>query len=192
MKELSLNILDIVQNSVRAEASLISIEISESSKENLYSIRITDNGKGIPSEIIKNVTDPFVTTRTTRKTGLGLPLMKYHAELTGGKLGVRSQEGKGTEIEATFMNNHIDRQPLGDIAGVIKILIASNQNIDFTYRHVSDCGEYIFSSRETKEYLEIESFDIDLLNDIEVMINENLSEIKASGYDFNKIRQNYL
>jgi hypothetical protein len=181
MKELSLNILDIVQNSIRAEATLISIEIRESLKENNYQIIITDNGKGIDEKILENVTDPFVTTRTKRRMGLGLPLLRYHAELAGGKVKIESEHGKGTVIKASFMLNHIDRQPLGDLAGVIKILLAANPDKDFIYKHESDFGEYIFSSRETKDYLEEVSLkDVDLLEDIGTLIRENLRVIKAS------------
>jgi anti-sigma regulatory factor (Ser/Thr protein kinase) len=182
MKELALNILDIVQNSIRAEADLIKIEIRESQRHNLYRIIITDNGKGIPDGILEHVTDPFVTTRTKRKMGLGLPLLKYHAELTGGELKIESEADKGTVIKATFLNNHIDRQPLGDITGVLKILIASNPGINFIYRHSADNGEYTFSTDETKEFLMTENLNgMDLLQDIGLMIKENLMEINASG-----------
>jgi anti-sigma regulatory factor (Ser/Thr protein kinase) len=181
MKELSLNILDIVQNSIRAEAKEISIEIRESLKDNRYQIIITDNGKGIDEEILEKVTDPFVTTRTKRRMGLGLPLLKYHAELTGGELKIVSEKGRGTVIRATFLLDHVDRQPLGDIAGVIKILLASNPDMYFVYIHISDAGEYRFSSKDTKEYLEAESLnDFDLLEDIGTIIKENLRVIEAS------------
>ncbi len=133
MKELSLNILDIVQNSIRAKADEITIGIRESVRDDLFRITITDNGAGIPEKILANVTDPFVTTRTKRRMGLGLPLLKYHAELTGGKLEISSQSGEGTEIKADFSFRHFDRQPLGDIVGVLILLIASNENINFIY-----------------------------------------------------------
>ena len=182
MKTLSLNILDIVQNSIRARADEISIEIKESVISNVYRIIITDNGTGIPEEIIGKVTDPFVTTRTKRKMGLGLPLLKYHAELAGGGMKITSETGKGTKITADFIFYHIDRQPLGDIIGTIIILLASNQEINFIYRHITDKGEYRFSSKETKEYLEVDSFDNVLLKDIASMISENLKEIEASDF----------
>jgi anti-sigma regulatory factor (Ser/Thr protein kinase) len=167
MKELALNILDIVQNSIRAEADLIRIEIRESEQHNLYQIIITDNGNGIPDEILEQVTDPFVTTRTKRKMGLGLSILKYHAELTRGELKVESEPGKGTVIKATFLYNHIDRQPLGDITGVLRILIASNPAINFIYSHSADKGEYTFSTEETKEYLITDKLtEMDLLQDI--------------------------
>lgn len=185
MKTLSLNILDIVQNSIRAKANEISIEIKESATGDSYLITIGDNGTGIPEELLETVTDPFITTRTRRKMGLGLPLLKYHAELTGGGLEILSKQGEGTEVKASFSFSHIDRQPLGDITGVLIILIAANPFIDFTYRHCTDKGTYLFSTKETKEYLEVDTlYDHDLLEGIKSMINENLREIDASGMDF--------
>lgn len=185
MKELSLNILDIVQNSIRAKADEISVEVFESASTDIYRIIITDNGKGIPTGILKIVTDPFVTTRTKRRMGMGLALLKYHAEITGGKLEINSEEGKGTEVKATFSYKHIDRQPLGDIVGVLLILMASNEELNLVYLHNTEKGEYRFSSGETKKYLEIDTFcDRDLLYEIGSMIRENLKELDASGINF--------
>jgi hypothetical protein len=182
MKTLSLNILDIVQNSIRAKAEEISIAIDESRNSDSYLITITDNGSGIPEDILKNVTDPFVTTRTRRRMGLGLSLLKYHAELAGGGLEIASVTGRGTKVHASFSNGHLDRQPLGDIAGVLMILIASNPDIDFTYLHHTDKGEYRFNTGETKAYLETDTLnDRSLLEGIKGMINENLKDIDASG-----------
>jgi DNA mismatch repair ATPase MutL len=182
MKTLSLNILDIVQNSIRARANDIFIGITESLSDDLYQITILDNGTGIPEEIYKKVTDPFFTTRTKRKMGLGLPLLKYHSELTGGGLDISSTQGAGTEITARFSCSHIDRQPLGDITGVLIMLIASNPEINFSYCHKTDNGEYCFSTLETKKYLELDSlYGRELLSDIRAMINENIKEIEVSG-----------
>ena len=185
MKTLSLNILDIVQNSIRAKADLISIRIDESAGKDQYLITINDNGTGIPEEILENVTDPFVTTRTRRRMGLGLALLKYHAEIAGGVLKIASVPDEGTEVSAAFTFSHIDRQPLGDISGVLVILIAGNPDINFTYRHCTDTGEYIFDTSETKEFLEVGNLnDSGLLKEIKNMINENLHEINASGVQF--------
>lgn len=184
MKSLSLNILDIVQNSIRARATEISIEIAESVADDIYRISITDNGSGIPEDILENVTNPFITTRTKRRMGLGLPLLKYHAEITGGKLEINSKQGEGTMITSSFSNLHLDRQPLGDIAGVLMILVAANQGIEFIYKHSTDKGEYSFSSAETKQYLGVESlYERELLKDLENMISENLKEIDVSGLE---------
>jgi hypothetical protein len=185
MKSLSLNILDIVQNSIRAKADKITIILNESASEDIYSIKIKDNGNGIPDEIIANVTDPFVTTRTTRKIGMGLPLLKYHAELTGGRLIIKSMIGEGTDLTATFSFSHLDRQPLGDIIGVLIILIAANPGVDFIYSHTNEKACYIFSTKETKEFLGVDSlYEKSLLDDIGGMIAENLKEIGATGFDY--------
>ena len=183
MKELSLNILDIVQNSLRAKAGEISIEIDESIINDHYQIIIKDNGSGIPKDLLRNITDPFVTTRTKRKMGLGLSLLKYHAELTGGGMEIKSEIGSGTVVKTNFSFSHIDRQPLGDIVSIIVILMASNPAIDFIYSHTTDNGYYRFSSKETKEFLEVDTLnERNLLEDLGWMIGENIKEIKASGF----------
>jgi DNA mismatch repair ATPase MutL len=185
MKTLSLNILDIVQNSVRAKADEISIEIDESETSDQYLITITDNGTGIPGEILETVTDPFVTTRTKRRMGLGLPLLKHHTEITGGHIAIASESGKGTKVIAAFSYSHLDRQPLGDISGVLKILIAANPGISFNYSHRTDNGEYSFNTSETKEYLEVDTLNnMGLLDEIKEMINVNLKDINASGLQY--------
>jgi hypothetical protein len=187
MKTLALNILDIVQNSVRAKADEISIEITESVASDTLRIIIIDNGVGIPAEMLENVTDPFVTSRTRRRIGLGLPLLKQHTELAGGNLKIESALNKGTKVSAKFSLRHIDRQPLGDITGVLKILIAANQGINFIYCHTTDNGNFRFSSKETKEYLEVDAlYNSSLLNDIGNMIEENLYEIGVSDFKINR------
>ena len=184
MKTLALNILDIAQNSIRAKADQVTISITELLQDDLYRICIEDNGTGIPKEILRNVTDPFVTTRTRRRLGLGLPLLKYHAEITGGSITIRSEESRGTFVQADFSHKHIDRQPLGDIAGVIRLLIASNPGIEFVYKHKTDTGSYCFSTKETKEVLETKELTCqDLLQDIRDMINQNLININVSGIE---------
>lgn len=181
MTELSLNILDIVQNSVAAGASLIEIYINESIVEDKLEVVIKDNGRGIPKQIIDTVDDPFTTTRTTRKTGLGLPLLRHHACLTGGDIEIKSEEGKGTEVKAFFGLSHIDRQPLGDITGVLIILMSANPDIDFLYKHSTQAGNYSFSTIEAKRLLEVKKInDYGLLRDIGEMIRENLISISVS------------
>jgi hypothetical protein len=181
MKTLSLNILDIVQNSIRAKATEISIMINESKSEDLFMIKIQDNGLGIKGELLSNITDPFVTTRTKRNIGMGLSLLKYHANLTGGDLNITSEENKGTTLIATFSHSHFDRQPLGDIAGVVTLLIAGNPGIEFNYIHKTDEGEYSFSTIETKKFLETGLYnDYQLLNMIGTMISGNLKDICVS------------
>ncbi len=178
MKEIALHILDIVQNSIQAKADLIDIQIEENFKRNCITVKICDNGCGIPDYILPIVTDPYTTSRKTRKVGLGLALLKHHAEAAEGYLDIHSEKGKGTRIEALFTKDHIDRQPLGDIAGVIKILLVANPEIEFVYRHFTDMGEFKFSSAETKKVLEVRNFnEYTLSEQIKVLINENLKDI---------------
>jgi anti-sigma regulatory factor (Ser/Thr protein kinase) len=182
MTTLALHILDIVQNSIRAGASEIQVYITESKASDNLEIRIEDDGSGIPDEMIDKVTDPFTTSRTTRKIGLGLPLLKQHARMTGGDLEIKSNAGMGTSVSTHFRHSHIDRQPIGDMAGVLIILIASNPEIDFLYTHKTDSGEYTFSTSTTKEFLETDNLsDYALLKDIGEMIRENLSDISVSN-----------
>lgn len=184
MINLSLNILDVVQNSIRAGASTIGITIREMKESDLYDIEITDNGSGIPGDLLAKVTDPFVTTRTTRKIGMGLPLLRHHAIMAGGDLEIESHQGSGTRVKAVFSLSHIDRQPLGDMPGVMIILIAGNPATDFIYTHMTDNGEYTFSTRETREYLETDTLnDRILLAEIKEMILQNLIDIGAEGIE---------
>lgn len=181
MKDLSLHILDIVQNSISAKATFIEITIDESHQANTYFVTIKDNGKGMSPEMVEKVTDPYVTSRTTRKVGLGLPLLKMNAERTGGHLKITSQEGKGTEVEALFIHDNIDRLPLGDIAGTLALMASANPLIEFTYTHSVDGEQYIFDTREIKEVLDdFPISDIHIFKFLKEMINENLQEIKAA------------
>ncbi len=153
MKELSLNILDIAQNSVAANAKQIVISVIIKTDENLLKIVIEDDGKGMSDEILKAVTDPFVTTRTTRKVGMGIPLFKQSAKQSDGDFNIKSKIGKGTVVTASYKLNHIDRPPIGDIASTIAMLVSCNENIDFIFNYISDDYEFIFDTKEIKEIL---------------------------------------
>lgn len=135
MQELSLNILDITQNSVTAKAENIYIEIIESLSEHFITIRIKDDGSGMSGETVKKVIDPFYTSRTTRKIGLGLPLLKMQAEMTGGSFEIKSELGKGTEVYALFRTDSLDAIPLGDIISTVCILIQGSPKINFYFSH---------------------------------------------------------
>lgn len=182
MKDLSMHIMDIAQNSVSAHASLIRIEIIEQAAKDSFRIIIEDNGKGMPAELASKVADPYVTTRTTRKVGLGLPLLKQNAERTGGSLKIESEEGKGTKITADFGLSNFDRPPLGDIAGTIVLLAAANLNIRVLYKHQTETGEYIFDTDEVNAMLEgMPISEVSVIRFLKEMINENLHEIKIAG-----------
>jgi hypothetical protein len=181
MKDLSLHILDIAENSISAKATFIEIIIDENRTTNTYWLTIKDNGKGMSREMLEKVTDPYVTSRTTRKVGLGLPLLKMNAERTGGHLIITSEEGKGTEVKVLFINDNIDRLPLGDIAGTIVILASANPMIEFVYSHSVDGEQYVFDTREIKEALEdVAINDNHIFKYLKEMVNENLKEINAT------------
>ena len=139
MKELSLNVLDVTENSVKAGATLTEIGITETDTELIISIK--DNGCGMSEEVVQSVTDPFYTTRTTRRVGLGIPLFKLAAEMTGGRLEIESKakeqfpEGHGTTVTAYFFKTHIDFTPLGDIVSTITTLIQGHADVDFIFTH---------------------------------------------------------
>ena len=153
MRELSLYILDIAQNSISAGASLIEISVEENTRSDFLTITITDNGCGMSSEQISLVTDPFYTTRTTRRVGLGLPLFRMAAEQAGGNLGIESVLGKGTTVAANFVLSHIDRAPLGDLQGTITALIRLNPDRDFLFRHSIDQRSVTVETRVLRNVL---------------------------------------
>jgi anti-sigma regulatory factor (Ser/Thr protein kinase) len=153
MTELSLNILDIVNNSVRATADLIKIELHINRKADQLIVIIADNGCGMTKEQLNKIEDPFYTTRTTRSVGLGIPFYKLAALSTGGSFQIKSTLHVGTTVTAIFGLSHIDRMPLGDINSTIHTLITLNTNIDFLYIYEFDGQKFHLDTREFKELL---------------------------------------
>ena len=153
MRELSLNVLDIAQNSIAAAATQIQMEVVERTDAHTLTIGIYDNGCGMTDEQVKSVLDPFYTTRTTRKVGMGVPLFKMAAEQTGGTLTVSSKVGIGTNIKAVFHTDSVDFTPLGDMASTVTTLVSMNTEIQFLYRHKVDKKEFVFDTAEIREIL---------------------------------------
>lgn len=179
MKELSLHILDIAKNSVKANAGLIEIDIDEDEAKNLLKIDIIDDGCGMSEEFLKRVKDPFSTTRTTRKVGMGISLFEAAAEQCGGKLDITSVLGEGTRVSVTFLYNHIDRAPLGDMAGTMQTLISGSPDIEFLYRHKKNSKEFVLDTRELKKILgDVPLNNPDVLIWIDGYIREGLEEIE--------------
>ena len=178
MKDLSLHIMDILQNSIRAGASKIDLDIIENTVENTFRILFTDNGCGMDEEMVKRVIDPFFTTRTVRKVGLGLPLLKQNCEQTGGSLHITSKQGEGAQVEAVFIHDHIDRPVLGDIAGTVVLTASANPDIHFIYRHNKNGKIYTFDTEEVNEVLDGLSIQTpEIIQYLREMIVENLKEI---------------
>lgn len=153
MKDISLHILDIAENSIRANAS--KMELTQNILPNgEIQFQLIDNGKGISPEMLRNITDPFTTSRTTRKVGMGLALLKQNCEISGGTLQISSELGLGTDLKFSFCTSHIDCLPMGDMPGVLSILITSNPDVEFIYKLM--VGEKSFSIRtsEIKEQLD--------------------------------------
>lgn len=178
MTEISLNILDVTENSVRADANYIEIDIAADTKEDTLTVRIEDNGCGMSEEQVARVIDPFYTTRTTRKVGLGIPFFKQAAESTGGSFTIVSHVGEGTCVTAVFGLSHIDRMPLGDINSTIYTLIVFNETIDFHYRYAYDGREFVLDTKEMKQILGGMSFkEAEVSRFIREYLDTNKSEV---------------
>lgn len=179
MLTLAAHVLDIAENSVQAGATLIEISIEEDTKRDILALGIADNGRGMNKEVLKKVLDPFYTTKTVRRVGLGLPLLKDAAELSGGSLHLYSQEYQGTKITATFELSHIDRQPLGDIISTMIILIMTNSDIDFFFKYRHNDRRFEFDTRNIRK--EIEDVPInhpEILKFIRGFLEEGIKEIQ--------------
>lgn len=159
MTEISLNILDVAQNSVRAEASFIEISVEADTKTDRLTVTIKDNGCGMSEEQVRSVIDPFFTTRTTRKVGLGIPFFKQSAEITGGSFSIKSKLKEGTVTQAVYVLSSIDRMPLGDMTSTIHSLITMNTHIDFLYTYSVDDKSFNLDTREFKEILGSDELD---------------------------------
>lgn len=178
MRELALNILDIAENSLAAGAKLVEIEVCADFPADRMAISVRDDGRGMSKEMLATVCDPFTTTRTTRKVGMGLPLFKYSAESAGGNVHIESEEGKGTYVRAEYQISHVDRMPLGDFGGVALQLVTMNPGTDFVISAKSGEGEGVLDTRQMREILgdipfsapEVRAF-------LKEYIKENLTDI---------------
>jgi len=180
MPEISLNILDVAQNSVAAGSLLTEIGVFIDSAADSLEVVVSDNGAGMPPEMVEKVGDPFFTTRTTRKVGLGLPFLKMAAELTGGSFSIKSELGKGTRTRAVFGLSHIDRMPMGDIAGTMVSLIGPNPDLDFILRYSVDGKEFVMDSREVRIVLDgVPLHEPEVLSFMGEFINDNIDGLGA-------------
>lgn len=178
MNDLSLHVIDIIQNSVSAGATRIELTVEEDIAADLLRITIVDNGRGMTEEQVQKLSDPFFTTRTTRKVGMGIPLFRQSAEQAGGSLTVDSKQGEGTTVTATFVHSHVDRPPLGDLANSFVLMVSANPEHDFILRYVFNGNEYRFDTVEVREALDgmplSNTHVISMLNE---MVRENIKEI---------------
>ena len=181
MKELSEHILDIAQNSVAAGAAHLTITLTEDGSR--LTIVIEDDGCGMSPELLSSVLDPFTTTRTTRKVGLGLPLYRMSAEMTGGSLGISSTQGQGTTVTATFYIDHLDCPPLGDLPQVIALLVQGNPDMELSYRHITPKGCSELFTTELRQVLgdEISLAEPEIFLWIQDTLKEQEAQLEGAG-----------
>jgi len=146
MEELSLHILDVAENAVRAGACRVEIRVVEAPREDRLVIEINDDGSGMPEDIRQKVLDPFFTTKKNRRIGLGLPFLAESAREAGGDCTIESSPGEGTRVRAEYQYMHIDRRPLGDLQATFETLIAGNPEVDFRFEYTTDDGTQIFDT----------------------------------------------
>jgi anti-sigma regulatory factor (Ser/Thr protein kinase) len=154
VRELALHILDIAENSISAGAKQIRISVIERLLDDKLEIRIEDDGKGMDAETLSMITDPFITSRTTRKVGLGIPFLKAAAELCGGTFSIQSTSGAGTAVYADFQHSHIDRMPLGNLSSTLQTLLIGSPEINWVFEYRVDDNHFIFDDKPIKETLD--------------------------------------
>lgn len=180
MREIALHIMDIIENGLDAGASLITLSTTKDGKEKVLRISIKDNGRGIPDSMLEQITDPFVTTRTTRRVGLGLSLFKESAKRCDGEFDISSNQGEGTMVRASFRTDHIDTPPLGDMAGSLTSLIMTHPEVDFVYTHEADGNKFEMDTRQIKKELDdVPICHPEVMTHIARSIRESLEELKA-------------
>jgi hypothetical protein len=181
MRELSLHLMDILENSLTARANFIEVEINEKIVEDKLLICILDNGCGMDSEMLNKVTDPFVTTRTTRRVGLGISLFKSACERCEGDFRITSTLGEGTKIIASMKYGHIDRAPIGRIEDTLATLLLTI-GTDLVYIHRVDEQEFVFDSREVRAIVGADFSSPDILIWIKEYIRENIENIGGGNW----------
>ena len=184
MRDLSLHLMDIIQNSISAEAAKVVVEISTNKNQDTLLIKVVDNGSGMDSELAASITDPFTTTRTTRKVGLGIPLLDACAMRAGGQLTVTSVKGQGTTLEASFGIRNIDRPPIGDIAETMVNVIMASPEIEFELALSNEKEQFDFNSFEVKTHLgSVPITEYSVLTWIREFIDEGMKSIFCGVLD---------
>jgi hypothetical protein len=176
MRDLSLHLIDIIQNSISAKASRILIKLEAVAADDRLTMVVADNGVGMDEDFVRHVADPFVTTRTSRKVGLGIPLLKASAERAEGSFGIKSQKGRGTEITASFRISNIDRLPIGDIAETVSNIITASPGVDIELKISNGTGStFEFDTADVKKQLgEVPINQFDVVRWIIIYINKGI------------------
>ena len=153
MRELALHLLDLAENSVAAEARTVTMAVHEDPLADRLSLAISDDGRGMDADLVARVTDPFVTSRRERRVGLGVPLLKEAAEACAGGLRVQSALGRGTTVTADFQRSHLDRMPLGDLAGTWLTLLVGHPQVHWRFHYQVGPETFEFDDEPIKETL---------------------------------------
>lgn len=179
MKELSLHILDVAENGINAGADIVRVTVEEAPKDNCLRIIIADNGRGIPQDLIQNVTNPFYTTRTTRRVGLGLSLLEAAARQCRGSMHVESIEGRGSKVIAEFDYDHIDRAPLGDMTGTLISLIIGYPDVEFEYLHTVNSRRFEMKTIDIKKMFDGRPVsDPDVFRKLRTILQDGLTTLR--------------
>lgn len=180
MRDLSLHLLDLAENSIRAEATLVTVKVEELPSKNRMILTIEDNGKGMDEAFLQSVMSPFSTTRTTRNVGLGIPLMKATAERSGGSLTLQSVLGEGTTIQAVLEYDHIDRPPLGRVEDTIVSLMSFHHSVDIQFIYCYETRVFQFHTEEIKGiYTDLDYYPTEVLSWVKAYLLENMEEQKS-------------
>ncbi len=182
-RDLSQHILDIAENSVTADATLVHLDIDENPVDDRLTIVVRDNGKAMDADMLRRIADPWVTTRTTRKVGLGIPFSSRQPKCADGSFEIASALGQGTTTQAVFQLSHIDRPPLGDLTGTLLCIIVGNPQVDLVYRHRVADREFALDTREFREILgpEVSLSDPEILAFVRGIITEGLASIGSEA-----------
>ncbi len=182
MEELSLHILDIALNSLDAGATRLEIAILEDIPANVLEFKVRDNGHGIAGDLVEQLMDPFYTTKKKKRVGLGIPLLKEAVDRCGGVFRIRASLTVGTTVTARFPWDHLDRAPLGDIAGTLIVLIAGGRSIRLIYRHQYNSETFFFDTRELHSMLgDIPLHTPEVLIWLEDYLKRNIADLKEAG-----------
>ncbi len=190
MEDLSLHILDVAENGIAADADFVRISLDEDSRDDRLTLEIADNGSGMDPELLRSVTSPFTTTRTSRNVGMGLPMLAMSAESADGGLSIDSVPGEGTTVRATFRLGHIDRIPIGDLSQTVRTLIVGNEDVDFVFEYRKNGREFSLDTRELRRASGGKPFwKPEVMRTLRELIDEGMRELDgmaakvASGKD---------
>lgn len=179
MKDIASHILDITENSIRAEATLVTISVVKNTVSDQLILKITDNGCGMSQEMVQNLKNPFYTTRMTRRVGLGIPLLVQNCEMSGGQVSINSEPGKGTDVKAVFGLTHIDCPPEGEIDDVFVNIATGYPQADFVMKYASDSGDFELDTRELKQLFDgLPINDLDVVTGLKEIVKNNIKELK--------------